>query len=195
MYFLSLSLFPFPRVERARARLLWSLSSALLCFLLSSHRNDAKELRELKWKIKKYCGARDGVHSQRCPFVHQKSLKHRKATFCSEKIFPEILRGQCSPHYIRLRVQKNPFDSHPHKRALQQIHRQTDRSLLETSDRGPFSFSAREWTVTDRPLNNDVNIINGRERFQIRLRDTKKFLPSFPGVSKSAAKGKDIIGK
>lgn len=42
------------------------------------------------------------MHSQRCPFVHQKSLKHRKATFCSEKIFPEILRGQCLAFKILL---------------------------------------------------------------------------------------------
>lgn len=42
------------------------------------------------------------MHSQRCPFVHQKSLKRRKATFCSEKIFPEILRGQCLAFKILL---------------------------------------------------------------------------------------------
>ena len=49
-YSLSLTLsFSDSSVQRARARLLWSLFSALLCFLLSSHRNDAfKELRELK---------------------------------------------------------------------------------------------------------------------------------------------------
>ena len=120
--------------------------SSLLFALFSSERREERIKRAFKVKDKKiYCGAHDVVHSQRCPFVHQKSLKRRKATFCSEKIFPEILRGQCSPRYIRLRVQKNPFDSHPpHKEsASTEIHRQTDRSLLEISDRKDPFLSAK----------------------------------------------------
>ena len=89
VYFFSLS-FLF-RERNARARDCSGLS--LFCasaFLLFSHRNNdaKKELRELYFKVKDkkiYCGARDVVRSQRCPFVHQKSLKHRKATVLFRK--------------------------------------------------------------------------------------------------------------
>ena len=152
-------------------RAIASLFSALLCFLLSSHRNDAKELRERKWKINFYIGA----HSQRCFCAPKVSETQKSDNVCvrREKIFPEILRGQCSPHYIRLRVQKNPFDSHPHYESAS-TDTQTDRQISSRNFRsGTLFFLQNEWTVTDRPLNNDVNITHGRERFQIRLRYKK----------------------
>jgi len=141
VYFLSLSLSFLFRECNARARDCSGLSLLLFYFLLSSSERRKERIKRvfLKWKIKKYCGARDVVHSQRCPFVHQKSLKHReKRPFCSEKIFPEILRGQCSPHYIRLRVQ-NPFDSHPHKESAS-TDTQTDRQISSRNFRSGTLF-------------------------------------------------------
>ena len=129
----------------------------------------------------------------------------KRRFFCSEKnLSRDFKRASVfASFYSSSRSKKSFWRSSSSQRA--RFNRDTDRqtdlfSKLQIVD--PFLSLQNEWTVTDRPLNNgekqhDVNIIRGRERFQIRLRDTKKFLPPRPRSvsSKSAAKGKDILGK
>ena len=115
-----------------------ALVSLLLFYFLLSSSEQRERIKRAKVKDKNIL-----VHIPRDAFVHKVSETQKSDNVCvrREKIFPEILRGQCSPRYIRLRVQKNPFDSHPHYESAS-TDTQTDRQISSRNFRSerPFSF-------------------------------------------------------